>query len=194
MEGKIEAAEKPDDLPSPPGRDPATVDRKAEHTRGHRTSREHIPALRERWPAAFPKDDRKVRPLVNVVDPVAEAMGWTGSFAHGVIKGWKLRAAYCRAVMQHKERVNLDGSSSGQMVDDEARALAASRLAAIKVWGARRDAATAAKLAESASPAKVIPVPSPEPEPPPPPVEVIVLETPEQIRAHLRASLLKRRA
>jgi sRNA-binding protein len=190
-ESEQRVAELPAESSAPPERDPS-MDRRAEHTRGHRTSKDHVPALRERWPAAFPADDRKVRPLANVVTPVAEAMGWTGSFTHGILKGWKLRAAYCRAVLQHKERVNLDGTPSGETVDDEARQLATARLAAIKARNERRDAAAAAKRVTPAAESKPQPPPS-EPEPPPAPVAV-VLETPEQIRAHLRASLLKRRA
>ena len=193
---EVQPAETPAEFVKPPDRDPATVDRKREHFLGCRTSKEHVPALQDRWPEAFPKDDRKVRPIVNVVDPVAAAMGWTGSFTHGVLRGWKMRAAYCRAVLQHEERVNLDGSPSGQLIDDEARALATKQLAAIKARGARRDAAAAAareaKLAETA---QQVPKPPPPPRPPPPPPPAVeVLETPEQIRAHLRASLLKRRA
>jgi sRNA-binding protein len=180
------AEEQPAESSAPP--DPPAVSRKAEHLRGCRTSREHVPALRERWPAAFPKDDRKVRPLANVVEPVAAAMSWTGSFTHGVLKGWKSSAAYCRAILRDPERVNLDGTPSGEMVDDEARRLATARLAEIK---ARREKRDEAKRAETV---QQVPKPPPPRPPPPPPPAVEVLQTPEQIRAHLRASLLKRRA
>jgi len=138
--------------------------RLVEHTRGIKESREPWPALRERWPAAFPKDDRKLRPLANVVNPVAEAMGGTGSFTHGVLKGWKLSAAYCRAVLWHKERINLDGSPSGEMVDDEARKLAAARLVSIK---AKREKRKSVEQVPPIEPPKPLPPPPPMPVPPP---------------------------
>jgi sRNA-binding protein len=169
---------------------PVTASRGAEEKRGWRTSREHIPALRERWPAAFPKDDRKVRPLVpGVAAPIAEAMGWTVGFTHGVLKGWKSSAAYCRAILRDTVRINLDGSPSDQQVDDNARAMATKRLAEIKARREREAAKKAPSQAAEALPPEPTPPPPPEPEP-----IVEVLETPEQIRAHLRASLLKRRA
>jgi sRNA-binding protein len=151
---------------------PTPLARKAEQKRGSRTSREYVPALRERWPAAFPADDRKVRPLVNVIGPIAEAMGWTVSFTHGVLKGWKSSAAYCRAILRDVVRFNLDGSPSDQPVDDKARQMAAKRLAEIKARrereAAKKAAAAAAVPSQAAAPHEP-PPPSPEPEPPPAP-------------------------
>jgi hypothetical protein len=46
---------------------------------------DHGGARRERWPAAFPIDDRKVRPLATVTASIAEAMGWTLQFTHGLL-------------------------------------------------------------------------------------------------------------
>jgi hypothetical protein len=57
-----------------------------------------------------------------------EAFGWTPAYTRAVLKGWKLRAAYCQAVLRHKKRINLDGSTSDEEVDDEARRLARVRL------------------------------------------------------------------
>jgi len=34
---------------------------------------------------------------------------------------WKLRDTYCRAVLQYAQRIDLDGTASGEEVDDEAR-------------------------------------------------------------------------
>jgi len=48
-----------------------------------------------------------------------------------VLSPWVLREAYCRAVLAHAMRINLDGSESELTVDDEARAMATARLALI---------------------------------------------------------------
>jgi sRNA-binding protein len=166
---------------------------KTEHILGLKASRESMPALRERWPAAFPLADRKIRPLANITEVIAKEMGWTVKFTHGVLAGWKSCAAYCRAVLRHSERINLDCTPSGALVDDKARAMATAQLAAIK---ARREKKAAERTAATAPAEQVPPIepPKPPPMPPPPPPPMIVLETPEQIRAHLRASLLKRRS
>ena len=172
--------------------------KKAEQLRGMKAASEHIPALREKWPAAFPEDGRKVRPLATAHIAIAEAMGWTPSFAHGVVAGWKSRVAYCKAVLRHGERINLDGSPSGIMVDDTARALATQQLAGITARKAAKLAKETASLPPAPEPTPVpAPVPvappvatPPEPEPAP---QVAVIETAEQLRTHLRASLLKRR-
>ena len=193
---------------APPDRhrlgDPAVVAaKKAEHLRGRKTARDHLPALREKWPAAFPGDDRNVRPLGRVAAAIAEAMGWDQNFTHGILAVWKSRPSYCRAVLCCNERINLDGLPSGVMVDDRARAMATAHLAEIKAKRQKQAAEAAAAVTAPVEQVPPQPIPSielpkpspPQPSPPPPAPTptVIVLETPEQIRAHLRASLLKRR-
>ncbi len=59
------------------------------------------------------------------------ALGWSNAYARGVLHAWKMREAYCRAVLAHAMRINLDGSESELTVDDEARAMATARLAVI---------------------------------------------------------------
>jgi sRNA-binding protein len=194
---------RPEPVPKPAERPPAspsaapttpTVDRKAEHLRGRKASSQHIPALSEKWPAAFPADNRKVRSLAKATMPIAEAMGWTPAFTHGVLMAWKSRVAYCNAVLRYNERINLDGSPSGVMVDDAARAMATQQLAMIAARKATKQAKEAAWAAQNPPAAESTPEPTPilvaPPEPEP---QVEVIETPEQLRAHLRASLLKRR-
>jgi sRNA-binding protein len=181
---------------------------KSDHLRGMKASREHVPALQERWPLAFPKDNRRVRPLANLSAPVAEAMGWTPAFATGVLRGWKARSAYCHAILKYPVRIDLAGQPTEQVVDDAARAMARSQLAAIKKRFEEREAKKLAIAAQPAPQAEPVKPPKPAPvtkpaganvleppaEPKPAAPQVEVLETPEQIRAHLRASLLKRRA
>jgi sRNA-binding protein len=198
-----EQLKRPEPVPTaapvaPPDRhrlgDPAVAAaKKAEHLRGRKTAREHLPALREKWPAAFPDDERDVRPLAAATAAIAQAMGWDPSFTHGILAVWKSRASYCKAVLCYNERINLDGSPSGVMVDDKARAMATAQLAAIKAKR-QKQAAEPAAVKAPVEPVPPIKPPKASPPPPPPPPPMIVLETPEQIRAHLRASLLKRRA
>jgi hypothetical protein len=55
---------------------------KAEIRRGRREFRQHLPALRERFPLVFPEDIKAVKPLHHsVTAAVAQAMGWTFPFA-----------------------------------------------------------------------------------------------------------------
>ena len=80
------------------------------------------------------------------------------------------------------------------MVDDAARAMATQQLAMIAARKAAKQAKGAAWAAQNPPAAEptpeptLIPLAPPEPEP-----QVEVIEIPEQLRTHLRASLLKRR-
>jgi hypothetical protein len=197
----------PEPRPATPAAPSNLAFKKAEHQRGMKAASEHIAALREKWPAAFPEDGRKVRPLATAHLQIAQAMGWTPSFAHGVVAVWKSRAAYCKAVLRDNERINLDGSPSGVMVDDTARALATQQLAEIAARKAAKQVKEVASfppapeptsvpvLVPVAPPVAAIPVAAPpEPLPSAPAPQVVVIETAEQLRTHLRASLLKRRS
>jgi hypothetical protein len=84
--------------------------------------------------------------------------------------------AYCRAVLAQEHHVALDGSPA-ETIDAGAKDLAAKRLARL----AERETANGA--AKSAAP---VPVKSKPAERSP--------ETPEQLRARVRASLMRRRA
>jgi sRNA-binding protein len=140
-----------------------------EMKRGLSEGRQHFQALHARWPRAFPVKSHELRPLASGAVPIVAAeMGWTKAFARGVLKNWKSREPYCRAVLAHAARITLDGSESGEIVADEARALASERLA----WCAARrqrerkaeQRATAPPLADP-PPAEVLPSAPPQQEP-----------------------------
>jgi hypothetical protein len=52
-----------------------------------------------------------------------------------VLRTWKLRPAYCHAVLDHPVRFDLDGNPTDQPVDEDARALAKTRL---DTWASKR--------------------------------------------------------
>jgi len=103
-------------------------------------------------------------------------MGWSLPYTLGVLARWKMAPAYCRAVLAQEHRVALDGSPA-EAIDAKAKDLAAKRLARL----AERETAN-----ETAKPAAPVPVESKPAETSP--------ETPEQLRARVRASLMRRRA
>jgi hypothetical protein len=84
--------------------------------------------LRVRWPRAFPFEARDVRPLANAAPEIAKALGWDPQYARGVVSAWTMRESYCRAVLCYPTRINLDGSPSELLVEDQARAAATKRL------------------------------------------------------------------
>ena len=102
----------------------------AEFHRGLEEAPAAIAALQERWPAAFPRKGHLVRPLAsNLAGPVAEAMGWSTPYAYAVLRRWKFRPSYCRAVLAYDRRVDLDGMVTEQTVAEEAREQAQRQLA-----------------------------------------------------------------
>jgi hypothetical protein len=104
-------------------------------------------------------------------------MGWQLPYTLGVLSIWKMAQVYCQAVLRHDERIALDGSPA-ETVDVSSRDLAAKRLAEL-----------AAGKPAKAAPKTVAPAAGkPKPVPPPP------RETQEQLRARVRASLLRRSA
>ena len=146
------------------------VDRK----RGTKDARKQLALLREKWPVAFPAEPERVRPLaIGVAGEIASAMGWSLPYTLGVLARWKMAPAYCRAVLAQEHRVALDGSPA-EAIDAKAKDLAAKRLA-------ERETANGA-----ATPAAPVPAKSEPAERSP--------ETPEQLRARVRASLMRRRA
>jgi sRNA-binding protein len=101
----------------------------ADRNQGFRESREKIPLLRAKWPLAFPVKNHEVRPLaIGVAKEVAAAMDWPLWYAIGVLQSWKARKAYCRAVLWHDRRISLDGMPKDELVDDDARRMAKTRL------------------------------------------------------------------
>ena len=150
---------------------------RTERDRGIKEYRQQLAELRKKWPLAFPAHDEDVRPLaVDATDEIAAVMGWSHPYTLGVLSRWKLAPLYCQAVLNHPQRVALDGSPA-EMVEDKAKDLATKHLA-------RRVAGTPAKkAARSAAPTvvKSKPASAPPPASPPP------------LRDLVRASLLRRR-
>jgi sRNA-binding protein len=146
-----------------------------ERDRGTNEFRQQFAVLREKWPLAFPAKPQDVRPLASgaAAGEIGTAMGWSHPYTIGVLSGWKLARTYCEAVLSHDQRIALDGAPA-EPVDAEAKDLAAKQLAKL---AARR-----------ATPADVKPAPAL-----PSPIEMLP-ETPEQLRARVRAALLRRSA
>jgi sRNA-binding protein len=103
-------------------------------------------------------------------------MSWSLPYTLGVLVGWKMARSYCEAVLRYDQRVALDGSPA-ETIDAEAKDLATKQLARL----AAREIAK--KATKAAAPAVVKPKPDPVP-----------TATPEQLRARVRTSLLRRRA
>ncbi len=159
--------------PNRPCADPSEIMSKSDWKRGAEESRQQIELLRAKWPKAFPAKGHEVRPLANATSAIAEALGWSNAYARGVLSPWVLREAYCRAVLAHAMRINLDGSESELTVEDDARAMATKRLeqiAARKAQEPERKAKEAERKARAAAtkPPPPAPLPEPEPEPAPP--------------------------
>ena len=58
-----------------------------EQQRGAHEHSQQLRALREKWPLAFPVREQDVRPLaLNVARQIAETMGWSTPYAHGVLR------------------------------------------------------------------------------------------------------------
>jgi sRNA-binding protein len=151
-----------------------------ERERGTKESPQQFAVLQEKWPLAFPVKDQDVRPLaIGATGEIAATMGWSLPYTLGVLGRWKMAAVYCQAVLSHDQRMALDGAPA-ETVDAEAKDLATKQLAQL----AARKAAK--KAAEAAVPAVVKPKAAPAPAP--------STETPEQLRARVRAALLRRRA
>jgi sRNA-binding protein len=149
-----------------------------ERDRGSKESRQQLAVLREKWPLAFPVEHQDVRPLaIGAAGEIAVVMGWSLPYTLGVLGRWKMAPVYCQAVLCYDQRIALDGTPA-ESVDAEAKDLATKQLAQL---AARKAAKKAAKPAAAAA---VKPKPAPGSQP----------ETPEQLRARVRAALLRRRA
>ena len=127
----------PPPAPNPPtAAAPITLDRNSEARRAYRESRTAIALLQQRWPAAFPEAPQQVRPLIAGLTPlIAAALDWSHPYTRAVLRTWKLRPAYCRAVLDHPVRFDLDGNPTDQPVDEDARTMAKTRL---DTWASKR--------------------------------------------------------
>src|SRR3954454_22463284 len=90
---------------------PITSDRNSEARRAYRESRTAIALLHQRWPAAFPEAPQQVRPMIaGIVPLIAAALDWSYPYTRAVLLTWKLRPAYCRAVLEYPVRFDLNGN------------------------------------------------------------------------------------
>jgi sRNA-binding protein len=153
-----------------------------EGDRGNKEASQQLAVLRERWPLAFPVKDEDVRPLaIGATGEIAAVMDWSLPYTLGVLRHWKMAAAYCRAVLSHEHRITLDGAPA-EAVGTEAKDLATKQL------GRLATRKTAKKVAKPTAAAAVKPALAPTPPPETAP------KTPEQLRDRVRASLLRRSA
>jgi sRNA-binding protein len=144
-----------------------------ERNRGSKEARQLLAVLREKWPIAFPADAKDVRPLaISAAGEIAAAMDWSLPYTLGVLARWKMASAYCKSVLAHEHRIGLDGSTA-EPIDAKAKDLAAKQLERL----ATRETVKAAEL---------VPIKRKSPDRPP--------ETPEQLRARIRTSLMRRKA
>ena len=137
MAGRIQQSLSPAPAPDPPtAAAPITPDHKSEARRAYREARVAIALLQQRWPAAFPETPQQIRPLITGLTPlIAAALDWSHPYTRAVLRTWKLRPAYCHAVLAHPIRVDLDGNPTDQPVDEDARTRAKIRLT---TWASRR--------------------------------------------------------
>jgi sRNA-binding protein len=64
---------------------------------------------------------------MGVANQIAETMGWSLSYSVGVLTYWKMSATYCRSVLDHDQRITLDGTPV-EAVDELAKDLATKQL------------------------------------------------------------------
>ena len=151
---------------------------RTERARGTKESPQQIALLRDRWPLVFPLEQQDVRPLaLGAARQIAAVMDWPLPYTLGVLKNWKMTLVYCQAILRYDQRIALDGTLA-EAVDAKAKDLAVQRLAKLAEHTAARRVAKIA-ASEAVKP-KLAPTPP--------------AETPEQLRARVRASLLRRSA
>lgn len=109
--------------------------------------------LRRWFPLAFPTKFRAVRPLASVVHQQLRAeFDWSADFTRAVVTKWKQREAYCHAVLQHTERIDLYGQVvPGATVGDEARKTAKLKLKEKRKFHQLNAAMSALETADSES-------------------------------------------
>ena len=105
--------------------------RATEERKGWGDARQVIPLLQEKWPLAFPTEYYLVKPLAtSVTRVISEAMGWNLYYARGVLSVWKRRSAYCDAILRGGLRIDIDGNTTTEPVDEISRQQAQKVLAA----------------------------------------------------------------
>jgi len=111
-----------------------------ERDRGLKEASQQLAALREKWPLAFPVNNRDVRPVtMGAAREISATMGWPLAYTLGVLGSWKMASAYCQAVLSYDQRIGLDGAPA-EAVDAKAKNLAARRLAELSARKAAKKA------------------------------------------------------
>src|SRR4051812_40026673 len=107
----------PSPAPNPPtAAGPITSDRNSEARRAYREWWIAIALLQQRWPAAFPETPQQIRPLIAGLTPlIAAALDWSHPYTRAVLRTWKLRPAYCHAVLTHPVRFDLDANPTERL-------------------------------------------------------------------------------
>lgn len=106
----------------------------SETRRGSEEAPVAIATLRALWPAAFPREDERIKPLIHgILQKIQAATGWSRGYTRGVVRAWKSRAGYYEALLRCKQRYDLSGTETAQRVDAAARARARQRLALLGI-------------------------------------------------------------
>src|SRR4051794_5208057 len=120
--------------------------RKARGLQGLKESAQAIALLQEKWPQAFPKKYGAVKPLArSVTEAIVASTGWNKDYTYGVLAAWKSRIAYCDAVLRDSIRVDINGNTTDELVDDTSRAMAEQRRKQVLEARRRREARQASK-------------------------------------------------
>src|ERR1700735_546017 len=135
-----------------------TTNKKAEQKRGFQQAVKQFAVLRTKWPKAFPANSHEVRPLASgTVKVLTDTFGWSHPYARAVLATWKLREAYCRALLEHSQRINLDGSVSGEHVDDAVRKVARQQIDGMVARAAQKAEKLRVRQERNAEPGSKIP-------------------------------------
>src|SRR6516162_2684858 len=112
-----------------------------ERDRGIKEYRQQLAQLREKWPLAFPVNDKDIRPLtVDATREIAAAKGWSLPYTLGVLSRWKMAPVYCQSILCYDQRIALDGTPA-EMVGAKAKDLASKHLARFAAGAAAKKAA-----------------------------------------------------
>ena len=137
--------------------------KKAERARGFKDGFQHFELLRAKWPKAFPLKSHEIRPLTNgAQQALIEEFGWSPGYAKGVLAAWKIRLAYCQAILRYPTRINLDGSASDEEVSDISRQQSKTQLERHAARQAKKAAAEQEKLRAAAEANAEPKTPTPE--------------------------------
>jgi sRNA-binding protein len=130
-----------------------TTTHKQQKLQGLQESAASVETLRSLWPLAFPKESHLIKPLAaGCMAEIAARTGWTVPYANGVLRGWKMRAAYCKAVLRHDRRWTLNGEQTDEIITDAVRSQARQALAAMEARNLKK-AQTKAMQSETTDPA-----------------------------------------